>query len=97
MEIEVLPDEESLEELAERIERAQALEEEDEKAILDELIEEIADIRAEPVGGEDLVREDEFVCRLCGMILNRSMQASWPTNACVDCFPAYAGASVGIN
>jgi Domain of unknown function (DUF4193) len=81
----VVADEESLEALIEGIRRREAEEEDDAEVALDDLIERMADIRAEPMGTEDLVREDEFVCRSCDMILNRSLLARREGTVCVEC------------
>jgi hemerythrin len=81
----VLLEEESLEQMALAIEARQAAEEEDEEADLDELIRELADIRVEPFVDEEFMREDEFACRSCGMILHRSLLANRRRLVCIDC------------
>jgi Domain of unknown function (DUF4193) len=76
---------ESLEQLLEGIERREAAAEDDAEAALDELIDEMADIRAEPAGTEHMVRRDEFVCEVCNLILNRSQMAGRGYSVCVEC------------
>jgi formamidopyrimidine-DNA glycosylase len=85
MATQVMLDEQSLEQLVEAVEARQAGEEDDEEAILDELIREMADIRAEPMTGEAFIREDEFFCRACGMILHRTRLADRTRLICEDC------------
>ncbi len=77
--------ERSLEQLVLESEARQAAEEDDEEAVLDELIREFADIRAEPFVDEEFMREDEFACRSCRLILNRSLLADRSRFLCVDC------------
>jgi hypothetical protein len=77
--------EESLEEMILAVEARQAAEEDDEEALLDELIREMADIRAEPMTGEAFIREDEFFCRACHLILHRARLADRTRLICEDC------------
>jgi hypothetical protein len=79
---------ESLERLLERIGHQDAEDEDDAEAALDELIDEMADIRAEPADAEGMVRSDEFVCEACNLILNRSQMATWEYSVCVECSDA---------
>ncbi len=76
---------ESLEDLAERMERWQAREEEDEEVALAELIEAFADVTREPAGDEEFVAPDEFTCRACGVILNRGHLVDVELMVCAGC------------
>jgi hypothetical protein len=83
----MLMDDESLEDLAERMERWQTREEEDDdqEVALAELIEAFADVTREPAGDEEFVAPDEFTCRACGVILNRGQLADAELMVCAGC------------
>jgi formamidopyrimidine-DNA glycosylase len=85
MATQVMLDEQSLEQLVEAVEARQAAEEDNEEAAFNELIMELADIRAEPFVDEEFMREDEFACRSCNMILHRSRLADRSRLICEDC------------
>jgi hypothetical protein len=81
----IVMDEESLEDLAERMERWQARDEDDEESALGELIEAFADVEREPAGVEEFVGPDQFTCRACGMILNRGQLVDVELMVCAGC------------
>jgi Domain of unknown function (DUF4193) len=80
-------EERSLEQLVRRQERRQAREEDDAERDLAELIRDFTDL-AGPSGAldaEDLVREDEFACIRCHMVVHRSRRALRGAPVCLDC------------
>jgi len=86
-------EEQSLEQLLERVERQQAREEDDREAELNILIDAIADIRLEVPAPELDMRNDEFVCRECHMIEHRSRLVALDDLVCLDCAPILVGAT----
>ncbi len=78
-------DDESLEDLAERMERWQTREEEDEEVALGELIEAFADVTRESCGDEESVAPHEFTCRACAMVLDRGLLADAELMVCEGC------------
>jgi hypothetical protein len=81
----IFVEEQSLERLVEAVEARQAAEEDDDEAAFNELIKELADIRIEPFVDEEFMREDEFACRVCNMIMHRSRLADGGRFICEDC------------
>ncbi len=75
----------SLEQLMEARERKLAMDEEDGDALLDELISALAEVRLLSDGNEELIREDEFSCRACDLIVHRSRLFDGELMICRDC------------
>jgi predicted SprT family Zn-dependent metalloprotease len=76
---------ESLEALAEEIFRRDQSHDEDGEAELRELMRDFAHPEPEPPVHEEFVREDEFACRSCRMILHRTRLADRTRMICVEC------------
>lgn len=80
------------------VEAKQALEHDradDEEAALDELIAELSTpVEEEALSLEEFVREDEFVCRFCHLVLHRSRLADRHRMICTGCAGAVETAGV---
>jgi hypothetical protein len=76
---------ESLEALAEAIERRDSVHDEDAEADLQELIHGLVHVRRESPTTQEFVGEDEFACRSCHMVLHRSRLADRRQSLCVEC------------
>ena len=76
---------ESLEALAEEIFRRGLEYDQDGEAELEQLISDFVRVGRGSIPDEEFVRQDEFACRSCRMILHRSRLADRGRLICVDC------------
>jgi hypothetical protein len=81
----VIFEERSLEQMADAMERRQAEEEHDAEVAFLELIRDLADIRPAQVMDDELLHDDEFVCRSCHLVLHRSRLTKGKPWLCLDC------------
>jgi hypothetical protein len=77
--------EQSLESLTEAIYRRDQNHDDPSQAELDELIRDLVYVAPEPLVDEEFVREDEFACRSCHLILHRTKLADRRRLLCSDC------------
>ena len=77
--------EESLETMIERIERQMIGEEQTELDVFEELERQMATVRVEAYVEDEFIREDEFTCLRCNMIVHRSRMADPVHRFCDEC------------
>jgi hypothetical protein len=77
--------EESLETMIERLERKQAEEERTAQNLFDELERQMASMPTDVYVDDEFIREDEFTCLGCNMILHRSRLKDPVRRLCKEC------------